>query len=55
MEIANILATGHVRPVISRVYPLAGGRHAYGLAPMHGKVVLRVGDEGRGAGEARGR
>jgi NADPH:quinone reductase-like Zn-dependent oxidoreductase len=45
-EIARLIDAGELRPVVDAVFPLAQARQAYEHEPAHGKVVLRVADEG---------
>jgi NADPH:quinone reductase-like Zn-dependent oxidoreductase len=45
-EIARLIAGGALRPVVGAVFPLAEARQAYQHKPSHGKVVLRVVDDG---------
>jgi NADPH:quinone reductase-like Zn-dependent oxidoreductase len=47
-EIARLIETDAIRPVVGAVFPLAEARQAYQHKPNHGKVVLRVVD-GEGA------
>lgn len=53
-EIARLIDTGQLRPVVDAVFPLAEARQAYEHKPTHGKVVLRIADEGS-RGEVRRR
>jgi NADPH:quinone reductase-like Zn-dependent oxidoreductase len=48
-EIARLIDAGPLRPVVDKVFPLAQGRQAYEHKPVHGKVVLGVGDGGSAA------
>ncbi len=48
-EIARLIETGALRPVVGAVFPLAEARQAYQHKPNHGKVVLRVVDGGGAA------
>jgi NADPH:quinone reductase-like Zn-dependent oxidoreductase len=48
-EIARLIETGALRPVVGAVFPLAEARQAYQHKPNHGKVVLRVIDGGGAA------
>jgi NADPH:quinone reductase-like Zn-dependent oxidoreductase len=48
-EIARLIETGALRPVVGAVFPLAEARQAYQHKPNHGKVVLRVIDDGGAA------
>ena len=45
-EIAGLIDGGTLRPVVGAVFPLAEARQAYQHKPSHGKVVLRVVDDG---------
>jgi NADPH:quinone reductase-like Zn-dependent oxidoreductase len=48
-EIARLIETGALRPVVGAVFPLAKARQAYQHKPNHGKVVLNVVDGGSAA------
>src|SRR5437763_10248684 len=48
-EIARLIEGGALRPVVGAVFPLAEARQAYQHKPSHGKVVLRVADDGGAA------
>jgi NADPH:quinone reductase-like Zn-dependent oxidoreductase len=41
-EIAWLIDSGAIRPIIGSVFPLAEARQAYEHKPAHGKVVLQV-------------
>jgi NADPH:quinone reductase-like Zn-dependent oxidoreductase len=43
-EIAQLIESGVLRPVVGAVFPLAEARQAYQHKPVRGKVVLRVVD-----------
>jgi len=45
-EIARLIEKDVLRPVVGAVFPLAEARQAYQHKPNHGKVVLRVVDDG---------
>lgn len=45
-EIARLIDSGEVRPVVGAEFPLADALQAYRHKPARGKVVLRVGDAG---------
>ena len=50
IEIGELIDGGHVRPIVSAVLPLAGGREAYGpvtMAGVRGRLVLLVAEEPR--------
>jgi NADPH:quinone reductase-like Zn-dependent oxidoreductase len=42
-DIARLIDTGVLRPVVGAVFPLAQARRAYESKPPHRKTVLRVG------------
>jgi NADPH:quinone reductase-like Zn-dependent oxidoreductase len=48
-EIARLIEMGALSPVVGAVFPLAEARQAYQHKPDHGKVVLRVVDDGSAA------
>jgi len=41
-EIAGLIDTGHLRPAVDAVFPLAEARRAFGHKPVRGKVALDV-------------
>lgn len=41
-EVAGLIDTGELRPVVDKVFPLERAREAYEHKPLHGKVVLTV-------------
>ncbi len=43
-EVARLIESGEVRPVVGAEFPLADALLAYRHKPARGKVVLRVGD-----------
>jgi NADPH:quinone reductase-like Zn-dependent oxidoreductase len=43
-EVARLIDSGEVRPVVGAEFALADGLPAYRHKPARGKVVLRVGD-----------
>jgi NADPH:quinone reductase-like Zn-dependent oxidoreductase len=45
-EVARLIDSGEVRPVVGAEFPLADALLAYRHKPARGKVVLRVGDAG---------
>jgi NADPH:quinone reductase-like Zn-dependent oxidoreductase len=45
-EVARLIDSGEVRPVVGAEFPLADALRAYRHKPARGKVVLRVGDAG---------
>ena len=49
-EVARLIDSGEVRPVVGAEFPLADALRAYRHKPARGKVVLRVGDAGEGGG-----
>jgi NADPH:quinone reductase-like Zn-dependent oxidoreductase len=48
-EIAQLIEAGALRPIVGAVFPLVEARQAYQHKPNHGKVVLRVVDDGGAA------
>ena len=48
-EVARLIDSGEVRPVVGAEFPLADALLAYRHKPARGKVVLRVGDDARRA------
>jgi hypothetical protein len=46
-EVARLIDSGAVRPVVGAEFSLADALLAYRHKPARGKVVLRVGDTGR--------
>jgi NADPH:quinone reductase-like Zn-dependent oxidoreductase len=48
-EIARLIETVALRPIVGAVFPLVEARQAYQHKPNHGKVVLRVVDDGDAA------
>jgi NADPH:quinone reductase-like Zn-dependent oxidoreductase len=45
-EIAWLIDSGAIRPIVGTVFPLAEARQAYQHKPAHGKAVLEVVAEG---------
>jgi NADPH:quinone reductase-like Zn-dependent oxidoreductase len=43
-EVARLIDSGVIRPIIGKVFPLADARQAYQFKPERGKVVLQVMD-----------
>ncbi len=43
-EVARLIDSGELRPVVGAVLPLARAREAYESKPLYGKAVLRIGD-----------
>lgn len=41
-EVASLIDTGELRPVVAAVFPLEKAREAYEHKPLHGKVVLTL-------------
>jgi NADPH:quinone reductase-like Zn-dependent oxidoreductase len=42
IEVARLIDTGQIRPIVDAVFPLAQARDAYEHKPVRGKVVLRI-------------
>lgn len=43
-EVARLIDSGELRPIVGAVFPLARARQAYEHKPPHGKTVLRIVD-----------